>query len=175
MKTQELKVTEEIIIGRIHIIRDQKVMLDEDLAELYHVTTGRLNEQVKRNLKRFPGDFMFQLTEIEFESLISQIATSKRGGRRKPPFAFTDLGVAMLSSVLNSDYAISTNIQIMRVFARLKQISITHAELQLAIEEIKQKTLNNSSNIEILFSYFDELLDKKENPVPREQIGYKTL
>ncbi len=111
-------VPPERIERSILLIRGHKVMLDSDLAELYGVTTKRLNEQVRRNLSRFPGDFMFQLTESETHLLRSQIATSKsgRGGRRYPPYAFTEQGVAMLSSVLNSDRAIKVNIEIMRAF-----------------------------------------------------------
>lgn len=104
-KENELMVPDEMVMNKIYLIRDQKVMLDTDLAELYQVTTGRLNEQVKRNIRRFPDDFMFQLTSPEFENLISQIAISNRGGTRKLPFVFTEQGVAMLSGVLNSDRA----------------------------------------------------------------------
>ena len=102
---------DEVIMSKIFFIREQKVMLDNDLAELYGVETRRLNEQVKRNISRFPEDFMFQLTEIEYENLKSQFATSSWGGRRKPPNVFTEHGVLMLSSVLNSDKAIKVNIQ----------------------------------------------------------------
>jgi ORF6N domain len=111
-----LTVSVQLIERRIYLIRSQKVMIDEDLAELYGVPTHRLNEQVKRNRKRFPQDFIFQLTQVETESLRSQIAISKsgRGGRRSLPYVFTEQGVAMLSSVLNSDHAIEVNIAIMR-------------------------------------------------------------
>lgn len=110
------------IKNMIYFIRDQKVMLDSDLANLYNVETKRLNEQVKRNIKRFPPDFMFQLTTDEFESLKSQIATSKegRGGKQKLPHVFTENGVAMLSGILNSDRAINVNISIMRIFTKLR-------------------------------------------------------
>ncbi len=113
-------VPDEVVMTKIYFIREQKVMLDEDLAELYQVVTGRLNEQVKRNINRFPEDFMFQLNKNEFANLKSQNATSSWGGRRKLPFAFTEQGVAMLSSVLNSETAIRVNIQIIRVFLKLK-------------------------------------------------------
>lgn len=103
---------DELVISKIYLIRNHKVMLDDDLAELYLVETRRLNEQVKRNIDRFPRDFMFQLTEKEWENLMSQIATSSWGGRRKMPFVFTEHGVLMLSSVLNSDRVIQVNIQI---------------------------------------------------------------
>jgi hypothetical protein len=110
-------------------------MLDRDLAELYGVSTTRLNEQVKRNIKRFPEDFMFQITPDEFKNLISHIATSSWGGTRKMPLAFTEQGVAMLSSVLNSERAITVNIAIMRVFVRLRQILYTHKEFASKLNE----------------------------------------
>lgn len=103
-------------MNKIYYIRGQKVMLDSDLADLYNVETRRLNEQVARNIDRFQDDFMFRLNDIEFESLISQIATSKQGGRRKLPYVFSEHGVLMLSSVLNSKQAIKVNIQLMRIF-----------------------------------------------------------
>jgi len=111
-------------MNKIHLIRNHKVMLDMDLAELYHVTSKRLNESVKRNASRFPGDFMFQLTDQEWEALRSQFATSKkgRGGRRYAPFAFSEHGVLMLSSVLNSERAVQVNIQIMRAYTKLREV-----------------------------------------------------
>lgn len=125
------------------MIRGQKVMLDFDLAELYGVSTGRLNERVSRNKKRFPEDFMFRLTKEETESLRSQFATSNvgRGGRRYLPQAFTEQGVAMLSSVLNSEQAIEVNISIMRAFVRLRQMLETNEELNRKVRGRRQKTL----------------------------------
>ena len=169
-----MNVPDEIVINKIYHIRGQKVMLDADLAELYQVDTKRLNEQVKRNLKRFPEDFMFQPTTIEFSNLKSQIATSSWGGKRKLPFVFTEQGVAMLSGILNSDRAISVNIQIMRIFTKIRRSLMDNTELRLAIEEIRNKTENNTKNIELVFQYLDELLIKKEEPKERKQIGYKT-
>jgi hypothetical protein len=177
MKRAELlQIPDELVMNKIYVIRNQKVMLDSDLAELYAVETKRLKEAVKRNLGRFPEDFMFELTEIEFESLRSQIATSKigRGGVRYMPMVFTEQGVAMLSSVLNSEKAISVNIQIIRIFTRIRQMLSDNTELRLGIEELRKKTDNNTKNIEVVFQYLDELLDKKENEKPRTQIGYKT-
>jgi hypothetical protein len=173
-KAELLHIADEIVMNKIYVIRNQKVMLDRDLAELYGVETKRLKEAVKRNLGRFPEDFMFELSEIEFESLRSQIATSKigRGGTRFAPMVFTEQGVAMLSSVLNSEKAISVNIQIIRIFTRIRQMLMDNTELRLGIEELKKKTDNNTKNIEIVFQYLDELLDKKENIKPRTQIGY---
>ncbi len=176
MKRAELlPIPDELVMNKIYVIRNQKVMLDRDLGELYGVETKRLKESVKRNLSRFPEDFMFELTEIEFETLRSQFATSKtgRGGTRYTPMAFTEQGVAMLSSVLNSEKAISVNIQIIRIFTRIRQMLSDNTELRLGIEELRKKTDNNTKNIEVVFQYLDELLDKKENEKPRVQIGYK--
>ncbi len=126
----------------ILLIRDQKVMLDSDLAKLYQVTTKRLNEQVRRNLKRFPEDFMFQLNYQEVTLLRSQIATLKNGRgehRKYLPYVFTEQGVAMLSSVLNSERAVQVNIEIMRAFVRLRQILATHKELAKKLQELEKK------------------------------------
>lgn len=176
MKRAEfLPVPDELVMNKIYIIRNQKVMLDSDLAELYGVETKRLKEAVKRNINRFPEDFMFELTEPEFGSLRTQIASSKvgRGGARYMPMAFTEQGVAMLSSVLNSEKAITVNIQIIRIFTRIRQMLMDNTEIRLIIEDLRTKTANNTKNIEVVFQYLDELLDKKENPKERNKIGYK--
>ena len=123
----------------IYLIRSQKVMLDIDLANLYEVETRRLNEQVKRNKNRFPDDFMFQLTRYEFNNLKSQIATSSWGGRRTLPYAFTELGVAMLSSVLNSKRAVQVNIEIMRTFVRVRQIFLSNRDLSRRLDGLENK------------------------------------
>ena len=164
---------DESIMSKIYFIREQKVMLDSDLAELYGVETRRLNEQVKRNILRFPEDFMFQLSKTEFENLKSQFATSSWGGRRSIPFAFTEYGVLMLSSVLNSEKAIKVNIQIMRIFTRIRELLTNNLSIKLEIEEIKKKIINQDKNIELVFNYLDELIEKHDKPQPRKQIGYK--
>ena len=177
MKRAELlPIPDELVVNKIYIIRNQKVMLDRDLAELYGVETKRLKEAVKRNLSRFPEDFMFELTEVELNNWRTQFATSNsdKKGLRHLPFAFTEQGVAMLSSVLNSEKAISVNIQIIRIFTKIRQMLSDNTELRLAIEELRKKTDNNTKNIEVVFQYLDELLDKKDNEKPRVQIGYKT-
>lgn len=135
----------------IYEIRGQKVMLDSDLATLYQVQTKVLNQSVKRNIKRFPADFMFQLTKEEFLNLKSQFVTSSWGGVRKMPFAFTEQGVAMLSGLLNSDIAIAVNINIMRAFVQIRKLSIEHKDLQEQIYELKQYFLQyaNDNNKEI--------------------------
>ena len=171
---EKFNIPDEIIMNKIFYVRDQKVMLDSDLAELYGVETRRLNEQVARNTDRFPEDFMFRLTEKEFESLLSQIATSKRGGRRTLPYVFTEHGVLMLSSVLNSKQAIQVNIQVMRIFTRIRQMFIDNTELHLEIEKIKNKLDNHSKNMEVVFRYLDELIEKTEETKPRKRIGFKS-
>ena len=167
-------VSEEIVINKIYFIRGQKVMLDSDLAELYGVETKRLKEQVKRNIERFPKHYMFELTKEEAEISRSQFATLKRGENIKYlPYAFTEHGVLMLSNVIKSSKAISVSIQIIDVFVKLRQSLSDNMELRLLIEGVKKKTDNNTKNIEVVFQYLDELLDKKEKPKPRTQIGYK--
>jgi len=171
--SNKLIIPDEVVISKIYYIRDQKVMLDSDLAELYEVETRVLNQQVKRNIDRFPDDFMFQLTEIEWETLKSQNATPSWGGRRKLPYVFTEHGVLMLSSAINSKKAIAVNIQIMRIFTKLREMLTDNLSLKLDVEEIKKKLTNHSKNIELVFNYLDELIDKKDNEKPRTQIGYK--
>lgn len=165
---------DEVLMNKIYIIRNQKVMLDRDLAELYGVETKRLKEQVKRNIERFPSHYMFELSQQENEILRSQFATLRHGEHTKYlPYAFTEHGVLMLSNVIKSKNAISVSIQIIDVFVKLRQVLTDNTELRLIIEEIRKKTENNTKNIEVVFQYFDELLDKKEKVKPRTQIGYK--
>ena len=159
----------ERIAAQIYVIRGQSVMLDSDLASLYAVTTKRLNEQVKRNARRFPEDFAFQLTAHELESLRSQIATSKkgRGGRRYLPYAFTEQGVAMLSSVLRSDRAADVNVAIMRTFVRLRQVL-------MANEHLARKVSEHDRQIAVLFRHVQQLLQPDE-PARRRDIGFRTV
>jgi hypothetical protein len=168
-----ISVPDEIIMNKIYFVRGQKVMLDKDLAQLYKVSTGNLNKAVQRNRKRFPADFMFQVNKQECKNLIFQIGISRWGGTRKLPYVFTEQGVAMLSGVLNSDRAIAVNIQIMRIFTTIRKALMDNTELRLAIEEIKKKTENNKKNIEVVFQYLDELVEKKKQEKPRVKIGYK--
>jgi len=155
---------------RIYLIRKQKVMLDADLAELYGVPTRRLNEQVRRNFNRFPGDFMFQLTFEEAESLRSQIATSKtgRGGRRYLPYAFTEQGVAMLSTVLNSERAVQVNIAIMRTFVKLREMLATHKDLARKLQALEKKY---DRQFKVVFDAIRQLMRPEELPKQR-QIGF---
>jgi len=172
-KELQLLVAEQKILNRIYVVRGMKVMLDEDLAEMYRVETRRLNEQVKRNIKRFPKDFMFTLTQKEFDNLKSQNATSSWGGRRKLPNAFTEQGVAMLSSVLNSDTAIEVNIRIIRVFTKLREYALTHKEILLQLGRLEKEVKGNSQDIENIFTVLKELIEKQSNPAPRNKIGFK--
>ena len=146
-------------------------MLDEDLAELYQVTTGRLNEQVKRNITRFPPDFMFQLTEEEFANLKSQNATSSWGGRRKLPNAFSEHGVLMLSSVLNSERAVAVNIQIMRIYTKMREMLMTNQEILLKLEQMEKQVAQNSEDIQVVFAALKELLNQPQEP--RLRIGFR--
>lgn len=167
-------VAEQKILNRIYVIRGQKVMIDEDLAAMYNVETRRLNEQVKRNIKRFPKDFMFGLSQKEFEDLKSQHATSSWGGRRKIPNAFTEQGVAMLSSVLTSDTAIEVNIRIIRVFTRLREYSLTNKEILIQLAKLEKEVKGNSKDIENIFIVLKELIEQQKKPAPtRNKIGFR--
>lgn len=172
MENQENQIilSENIVASKIFVIRDQRVMLDRDLAELYEVETRVLNQAVNRNLERFPNIFMFQLTQQEFDILKSQIVTSSWGGTRKLPYVFTEQGVAMLSSVLRSKKAIQVNIQIMMVFTKVREVLVDTLSLALDIEDLKGKLDNQNKSIELVFSYLDELMEKQENPQPRNKI-----
>jgi len=175
-------IADQDIIDCIRIIRGQKVMLDRDLARMYGVPTGRLNEAMKRNLTRFPPDFMFQLTVEELKVLKSQIVTSSSGddtkgwgGIRKLPFAFTEQGVAMLSSVLNSEIAIQVNIQIIRVYTRLRQFllnNLDNEDLRKKIESIEKNLVKKDEEIQTIFKIIKELLVQEPTPA-REPIGFK--
>jgi hypothetical protein len=167
------RVSVELIERRIYLIRGHKVMIDVDLGHLYDVPTYRLNEAVKRNRRRFPSDFMFQLSKKEAESLTSQFAISKkgRGGRRTLPYAFTEQGVAMLSSVLNSERAIEVNIAIMRTFVKLRQMLESNEELNRKFAAVIRKLATHDKYFTVVF---DELKKLNEPPTrPRKQIGFK--
>jgi len=155
----------EVIATRILEMRGKKVMLDEDLAKLYGVKTKRLIEQVMRNKKRFPDDFMYKLDKQEVKNLRPQFATSSWGGRRYLPYAFTEQGVAMLSSVLNSERAIQVNILIMRAFTKLKEILLTHKDLAAKIESLEKKYAEHGQTIKSIFEAIKQLLE----PPPVEE------
>lgn len=166
----DLAIPDELILSKIYLIRDQKVMLDSDLALLYGVETKRLNEQVKRNADRFPEDFMFQLSLEELDSLKSQFATSSWGGKRKLPYAFTEHGVLMLSGVLNSQTAIQVNIRIMRVYSKLREMVLTHKDILLKLDQLESQTSQNSDDIQVVFSALKQLIDPQHPP--RRMIGF---
>ena len=171
--TQKLMVPVEVIERRIYLIRGQKVMLDQDLAELYGVTTGNLNLAVRRNKVRFPEDFMFQLNAEEAKSLILQSARAKnRGGRRTAPYVFREQGVAMLSSVLRSERAVLVNIVIMRAFVRLREMLSTHKNLLRKLEELERKYQTHDAQITAIFDAIRKLVETP--PRPRRRIGFTT-
>jgi phage regulator Rha-like protein len=167
-KTNTLAIPEETIEAKILLIRRKKVMLDRDLAVLYGVETKRLKQQVNRNIERFPDDFMFQLTREEFNNLKSQIATSSWGGLRYLPYAFTEQGVAMLSSVLNSKRAVQVNIQIMRTFIKLREMLLAHKELRQKIETMEREY---DYQFKIVFDAIKKLLEPPEKP--KGKIGFR--
>ena len=162
----------ESIERRIYVVRGEKVMLDADLANLYEVETKNLNKAVKRNLGRFPEDFMFRLTKQEAESLRFQTGTSSYGGRRYLPYAFTEQGVAMLSSVLKSDRAVRMNILIIRAFVKLREILATHKDLAERMEKLEANQQQHASVINILAEEINNLKELPPEP-PRKQIGFR--
>jgi hypothetical protein len=174
-KTAVTTISDAVIMSKMYFIRGEKVLLDRDLAALYGVQTKVLKQSVKRHINRFPEDFMFEMTKQELEIWRSQHATSQadKMGLRHSPFCFTQQGVAMLASVLNSEIAINVNIQIVRVFAKVGQMLMDNTELRLAIEKLERKTDNHTKNIELVFHYLSELQEKKDKNKPRKQIGYK--
>jgi len=163
-------VAPHVIEEKILLLRGRKVMLDSDLAKLYGVETFNLNKAVKRNIDRFPGDFMFQLTKEETSALTFQFGISNqagRGGRRYLPFVFTEQGVAMLSSVLNSKRAIQVNVEIMRAFAKLREVILSHKELKTKIDEMEKKY---DENFRVVFEALRELLEPPAKP--KKEIGF---
>lgn len=170
-KHNEVAIPDEVVMNKIYVIRSQKVMLDKDLAELYNVETKQLKRAVRRNADRFPDDFMFELSKEEFDNLRNQIGTSSWGGTRYAPMAFTEQGVAMLSSALNSDRAIKVNIQIVRIFTRMRQILLTHKDLLLKMDELERKVAGQDEKIKLVFDYLKQFI--KEQEEPRKEIGFK--
>ena len=154
----------EVVKSRIYLIRGQKVLLDSDLAELYGVETKRLNEQVTRNIARFPEDFMFQLSDQEVAGLRSQIATSSasHGGRRYRPYVFTEQGIAMLSSVLNSERAVQVNIAIMRAFVQMRELALSNREFARKLDELEKKHTEHDKQIKVVFDALRQLMTPGE-------------
>ena len=172
-KQTEIAIPQEVILSKIYEIRGEKVMLDRDLAELYGVETKYLKRQVKRNLQRFPDDFMFELSEQEFKDWRSQFVTSNKDkmGLRYAPYAFTEDGVAQLSTVLNSSRAINVNLQIIRLFSKMRKMLLTHKDLLLKLEEMEKKISGQDMKIGQIFNYLKQFI--KEQETPREPIGFK--
>jgi len=172
--SEELIITEEFIMSKILLIRNQKVMIDSDLATLYGVTTKRLNQQVGRNIKRFPTNFMFQLTQIEKEQVVANCDHLKKLKFSSTlPYVFTEHGTMMLGNVLSSERAIEFSIKIVEAFIKMREFLTNNLSVKLEIEEIKKKLINHDKNIELVFSYLDEMMEKQDNKVERIKIGYK--
>jgi phage regulator Rha-like protein len=168
----EVVVSDEIVISKIYYIRDSKVMLDRDLAELYGVQPKRLREQVKRNIDRFPEKFMFQLTEEEVDSMVSQIAIPSKqhlGGHL--PYAFTEHGVLMLANVLRSKTAMRVSVRIIEIFVKMREMLSTHADILLKLEQLERKVDGHDENIQVIFAYLKKLLNPPQEPRPR--IGFR--
>jgi len=168
-----LRVQPSDIVPQIHFIRGEKVLLDYDLAALYDVSTKALKQAVRRNQKRFPVDFMFELTKSEFDNLRSQNVTSSWGGQRYHPYAFTEQGVAMLSGILNSERAIRVNIVIMRAFVHLRKFLDSNKELASKVEDLEMAVADHDEKIQMIFSAIKELIEEKENPTERTPIGFR--
>lgn len=164
---------EQKIINKIYIIKGEKVMFDKDLAELYGVETKVFNQSVKRNLERFPKDFMFRLSEKEWKNLRSQFVTSSWGGSRYRPSLFTEQGVAMLSSILNSKTAIRVNISIVRVFTKIRKYASTHKDILIKLAKLEKEMKGSKGDIENIFLVLKELVGKRAGPSPRNKIGFK--
>jgi hypothetical protein len=168
-----ISIPDEVIITKIYLLREKKVMVDRDLAELYNVETKRLKEAVKRNKNRFPEDFMFEMNKDEFENWRSQIATSNsdKMGLRYPPYCFTEQGVTMLSCILNSDRAVEVNIRIIRIFSRMRELLITNTEIRQKLDQLENRIDQQDDHIRSIFSALRELLNPPKKP--RNKIGYR--
>lgn len=177
-KTNLVRIPEEVIMSKIYLIRGQKVMLDMDLATLYNVETKQLKRAVKRNIKRFPLDFMFELTSKELANWRCQFGTSNREkmGIRIPPFAFSEYGILMLASILNSERAVQMNIRIIRVFIRMRKLFEVHQDVLQRVEKLKEKDIEQDRQILVLFQYLKQLMESKQkenNQKERKRIGFK--
>lgn len=170
----EIIIPNEVITNKIYLIRNLKVMLDRDLADLYDVTPKRLRQQVNRNIDKFPEHFMFRLNEIEVELMVSQNAIpSKQALGGSLPYVFTEHGILQLSNVVKSERATQMSIKIIEIFVSLREFLTDNLSAKLEIEEIKKKLINHDKNIELVFTYLDELMEKQDNKAERNKIGYK--
>lgn len=174
MKKEQGLIPVEVIERKIYLVRGVKVMLDSDLAMLYGVSVKRLNEQVKRNLKRFPVDFMFQLKGKEAQNMRSQIATASWGGRRTLPYVFTEHGVTMLASVLNSQKAIEISIYVVRAFIKIREMLATHKDLLLEFDKIRKIQKEHGENISLIMNVITKLISTPpELESEREPLGFR--
>ena len=174
MTTQNsVAVPDEVINNKIYLIREQKVMIDRDLALLYGVETKVLKQAIKRNIERFPEDFMFEMTKVELENWRSQFVTSNsdKMGLRHTPFCFTEQGVTMLSCVLNSKRAIDVNIKIIRVFTRMKEMMLTHKDILMKLEQMERNVIQNNEDIQNIFNVLKQLLETPKEP--RKSVGFE--
>jgi hypothetical protein len=178
-------ISDELVVSKIYTVRGQKVMLDRDLAELYGVPNKALKQAVRRNLERFPEDFMFEMTQEELDNWRSQTVTSNSGdkmGLRYAPFCFTEHGVLMLSSVLNSAAAIAVNIQVIRVFTKMRELMGNHKDVLLALEKLRGTVSHNSRDIKVIFGQLRRMREEEENRLllakitkekPRPAVGFR--
>ena len=172
MTEKKILIADESVMSKIMLIRGKRVMIDRDLAEMYGVPTKRLNEQVKRNIKRFPADFMFQLTEAEKEEVVAkcdQLSALKYSTQL--PYVFTEHGAVMLASVLNSDRAIEVNVQIVRIFTQMREMLLTHKDILLKLEQFEKEVVKNSEDIKMIFAVLKELVNPPKEP--RVRIGFR--
>jgi hypothetical protein len=172
----EMMIPEEVIMSKIYIIRNQKVIFDKDLAELYEVETKALKQAVKRNMDIFPEHFMFELTEDEFKNLRSQIVTSSWGGQRYLPYVFTELGVLQLANVLKSVRARRMSIRILEVFVKMREMLATHKEILFKIEKIVEKMYEHEDQLLLIFKYLEQLeqsCQQQEKLTERKRIGLR--
>lgn len=174
MSSRKVSISAEHLVEKMYIIRGQHVMIDYHLAGLYEVETKQLKRQVRRNIERFPTDFMFELTSEEYNSLRCQFGTLNRGEHSKfLPFAFTEHGILMLSSVLSSSKAIQVNIEIMRVFTRIRKLFLENKDLRLTLEKLEHKTEKNAKNIDFVLQCLEQLIHQEKQEIRRKEIGYK--
>jgi hypothetical protein len=169
-------VSEELVMSRIHTVRGHRIMLDRDLAGLYGVPTKALKQAVRRNRERFPVDFMFEMNKEELEQWRSQIVTSNSGdkmGLRYAPFCFTEHGVLMLSSVLNSEAAIAVNIQVIRVFTKMRELLANHKDVLLALEKLRGTVSHNSRDIKVIFKLLKRMQEEERNKALLDKVSKK--
>ncbi len=175
MESSKILIPDEVIINQIYLIKGQKVMIDRDLAKLYGVETKRLKEVVRRNLDRFPDDFMFQMSQQEFEIWRKEISLNQEDimGLRHIPFCFTEQGVTMLSCILRSKQAIQVNIRVIRIFTKLREIILTHKDILLKLEQIEKVVTGHNDEIQIIFDALKKLMNHQQQKQVRTQVGYK--